>query len=267
MDSKKTDPAGKARESDVVSGLPSTVRMPDFDAPTLLRVEPATRFVSADELFSRGEELNRRDPGSGKFERVTHSPGVPAVERARPVRDPVPPAKLRSAASGPSDASVRRRRIIAIALASALSFSGGLLLGARTPGNGPPAGPAVARPPRAANSLPPAPGAASGRSDAANRVATSTLEKTGPGAAAGAPSSSMPASATPPESALRRETPGVHGATLQRAAVDAVVEGRYDAALGLYRRLAGDDPSRQAYRDAVNVLAARLAEARGRPPP
>jgi hypothetical protein len=49
------------------------------------------------------------------------------------------------------------------------------------------------------------------------------------------------------------------GATLERIAVDAVGEGRYGAALDAYRRLAADEPSKEAYRDAVRILTERLA--------
>jgi hypothetical protein len=72
-----------------------------------------------------------------------------------------------------------------------------------------------------------------------------------------------PAAAAPTEAATAAAAAEKsRGATLERIAVDAVGEGRYGAALDAYRRLAADQPSKEAYRDAVRILTDRLAQNR-----
>lgn len=85
-----------------------------------------------------------------------------------------------------------------------------------------------------------------------------------------APSTSSAAvvAAPAPPAATQQAAPPALGAQplepqdgLQRRAADAVAEGRYDAALQLYRQLAAREPSIDAYREAVRILESSTAPA------
>lgn len=54
--------------------------------------------------------------------------------------------------------------------------------------------------------------------------------------------------------------------TLQRAAADALAEGRYEAAIALYRRMAELEPNHPAYGQAVRILEERLSGGHGERP-
>jgi len=53
---------------------------------------------------------------------------------------------------------------------------------------------------------------------------------------------------------------GERGVTLERAASDAVIEGRYRAAVEIYDRLAQSTPGRPVYREAARILSERQTE-------
>ena len=57
-----------------------------------------------------------------------------------------------------------------------------------------------------------------------------------------------------------RHAEGERGVTLERAASDAVIEGRYRAAVEIYDRLAQSTPGRPVYREAARILSERQTE-------
>lgn len=218
---------------------------PFEEQPTLPRMEPVTQFFSADELRSRGEKVNPHGFGSGEFATVrqrktlligtasgaTSTPPttldatVPSRNVAtEPVQLPyVWGSKLRGGAISP-----RHIVLALLAVAVPVVFLEGPALRARY---------------------------ATSATNATNATsATAPI----PSATTPASTTAVAAGAVTARSPVATAATSQHGPTAERAAIDAVAEGRYAAALDLYRKLATEDPSRQSYRDAARILAARL---------
>lgn len=100
-------------------------------------------------------------------------------------------------------------------------------------------------------------------------LAGSLVDKSRPAVAA-ARHTSTSAAVTPPTRPATVQQPSApaveaqrveHQDGLQRRAADAVAEGRYEAALELYRQLSVREPSVDAYREAVRILETSTAPA------
>jgi hypothetical protein len=259
------------------------------DAHTLPRMEPVTRFFSADELLSRGEKVNPHGFGSGEFETVKqrlgsspHAAAVPAWpdgRRGGPIQrntlpigtaagatsEPPPPPKApsptaRSASDEPVNlpyvwgpklgtGAISLRHVVMALLAAALPvvFLAGPVLRARFAPHAPTTHTAAKNPKSTEAAAPAAPVTAAAAPSAPSPSPRS----------AGPVTSPTDMTSTVTTSPLRGQAAG-HGPTPERAAIDAVAEGRYAVALDLYRKLMSEDPSRQSYRDAVRILTARL---------
>ncbi|HEX4339121.1 MAG TPA: hypothetical protein VH062_24605 [Polyangiaceae bacterium] len=249
---------------------------PFEEQPTLPRMEPVTQFFSADELRSRGEKVNPHGFGSGEFATVQQrrtlligtASGATSTPPPAPVATSTPPTTLdatvpsRNVANEPVQlpyvwgpklrgGAISARHIVLAVLSVAVPvvFLAEPALHARYVAHH-----AATLP---ATTLPAATAPAATLSAATANVATPT------GTTTRAPAPSATNSSTTTGVVANGATAKVgaansRGPTAERAAIDAVAEGRYAAALDLYRKLASEDPSRQSYRDAARILAARL---------
>ncbi len=219
---------------------------PFEEQPTLPRMEPVTQFFSADELRSRGEKVNPHGFGSGEFATVRQRktlligtasgatstpPTTLDANRAEPQRrDRAGAAPLRLGFEAPRGA--RSRRGTSCSRSSPSPFRWCSSKARRS-----------------------APRYATSATNATNATsATAPI----PSATTPASTTAVAAGAVTARSPVATAATSQHGPTAERAAIDAVAEGRYAAALDLYRKLATEDPSRQSYRDAARILAARL---------
>jgi hypothetical protein len=244
------------------------------------RMEPITQFFSQDDLLTRGERVGERSLGSGAFETVKPRTGSSPFATALPLPAPVstvtptmgvtvPPVTPRSvppiqAAPGRvlDESSIHlpymwSPRLKApegfspprVIMAVLLLLTMGLLLfrpqinarlAARRAAVAHAAEPHVSAVPVPVSVPVTAPTATAPAVVATGLVATTNVVAT--------PTPRAPA--------------GTKGTTLERAAIDAVAEGRYAAALDMYRKLAADDPSQDSYKEASRILLERLTPTR-----